>query len=172
MKRKLFLLSILITSILLVFFLIYPEKKPDKTVRIDKIVVEKSKRRMYVYANGKIIKTYKISLGGNPVGKKQFEGDKKTPEGLYLINDKNPKSICYKNLGISYPNPQDIKNARKSGKKAGGLIKIHGITNGYGWLGKLHILIDWTAGCIAVTNSEMDELYNSVEQGTPVEIKP
>jgi len=123
-------------------------------------------------SNNEIVKTYKISLGKVPKGAKEFEGDKKTPEGLYIINDKNPNSKCHKNLGISYPNEQDIEHAKKMGKSPGGLIKIHGMLNGYGWLGRFHLFRDWTAGCIAVTDKEMDELYENVKIGTPIEIKP
>jgi murein L,D-transpeptidase YafK len=123
-------------------------------------------------SNNQIIKSYKISLGLVPKGHKEYEGDKKTPEGLYFINDKNPNSGYHKNLGISYPNEQDIKHAESIGKSPGGLIKIHGIKNGFAWIGRFHLLFDWTLGCIAVTNREIDELYENVEIGTPIEIRP
>jgi len=97
-------------------------------------------------------------LGRNPVGHKEFEGDKKTPEGIYTINDKNPNSGYYKNLGVSYPNAQDIENAKKLGKPAGGDIKIHGIRNYCGIIGKFQRWADWTYGCIAPTNREMEEI--------------
>jgi murein L,D-transpeptidase YafK len=119
-----------------------------------------------------LIKSYQIALGKNPTGPKQFEGDFRTPEGLYYINDKNPNSKYHKNLGISYPNEKDLQNAKKQGKKPGGQIKIHGLPKNLSWLGKLHVLVDWTKGCIAVTNEEIDELYEIIEIGTPVEIKP
>ena len=94
----------------------------------------------------------------------------KTPEGIYYINDRNPNSICYLNLGISYPNEFDIKNARENNKSPGGDIKIHGLPNGYGFIGKFHRWKDWTWGCIAVTNREMKELYDNVPIGTEIEI--
>lgn len=118
------------------------------------------------------MKTYTISLGGNPIGDKEYEGDKKTPEGIYYINDKNPNSGYHKNLGISYPNKKDIEQAKKLGKPVGGDIKIHGLKNRTGVIGKLHRWFDWTLGCIALTNNEMDELYYSVPIGTKIEILP
>lgn len=144
----------------------------NSSVEVDRIIVEKSKRKLHLYSNNQLIKSYRISLGRNPQGDKQFEGDRKTPEGLYFINDKNPKSAYHKNLGISYPNSKDVRDAHKMGKKPGGLIKIHGLKNGRGWIGKLHLLKDWTFGCIALTNSEMDELYEVVKIDTPIEIRP
>lgn len=139
---------------------------------IDKIVVEKGKRKLHAYSKGKLMKTYRISIGRNPKGDKEFEGDRKTPEGLYYINDKNPHSGYYKNLGISYPHKDDVDHAKVLGKKPGGLIKIHGLKNGRGWIGRLHLLKDWTFGCIALTNTEIDELYAAVKIGTPIEIRP
>ena len=127
---------------------------------------------MNVYAGNTLLKTYSISLGKNPVGDKAFEGDNKTPEGAYMINDKNPNSVCYKNLGISYPDKSDIKYSKNLAKKTGGDIKIHGLPDGQGYFGKFHRFKDWTNGCIAVTNDEMDELYSAVDIGTPIIIKP
>ncbi len=154
------------------FVLAKPFKPIDTNIQIQKIVVIKHKRTLQLIAGDSIIKTYKISLGRNPKGNKEYEGDKKTPVGQYFINDKNPTSKYHKNLGISYPNKQDIENAKKIGKNPGGQIKIHGIKNGFGWIGKFHLLMDWTAGCIALTNKEIDELYNIVKIDTPIEILP
>jgi murein L,D-transpeptidase YafK len=106
------------------------------------------------------------------MGDKEFEGDKRTPEGQYTINDKNSNSGFHKNLGISYPNKRDIEEAKKKKLKPGGEIKIHGIRNGFGFIGKFQRLFDWTAGCIALTDHEVDELYDSVEIGTPILILP
>ncbi|MDO4881365.1 MAG: L,D-transpeptidase family protein [Capnocytophaga sp.] len=155
-----------------VVYNILPEKKLPKDAKIDRIVIEKSKRKMMVYEKGKLLKTYSIALGRNPIGAKEYEGDKKTPEGIYTINDKNPNSGYYKNLGISYPNKENIKHAKKLGKPAGGDIKIHGLRNKGGFIGKFHRFKDWTLGCIAVTNEEMEELYNATPIGTKIEIKP
>ena len=118
------------------------------------------------------MKQYSISLGGNPIGHKQFEGDEKTPEGSYFIDGKNPNSKYYKNLGISYPNAEDKAFARSKGRNPGAAIKIHGLPNDKPWLGKLHLLKDWTHGCIAVTNKQMDEIYSSVKIGTKITILP
>ncbi len=140
--------------------------------RIDFIRVEKSDRRMYLYSGVKLIKTYNISLGRNPLGNKVQEGDNRTPEGTYTIEEKISKGQYYKYLRISYPDKDDRKRASLQGVDPGCDIMIHGLPYGYGWLGKLHLLRDWTYGCIAVTNSEMDELYEIIETGTPIEIVP
>ena len=150
----------------------YPEPKLDKNVLIDKLVVHKSKRKMEAYSGAIHLKTYTISLGRMPVGAKEVEGDKRTPEGTYMINDKNPNSGYYKNLGISYPSQKDIEYADKLGKSSGGEIKIHGLRNGIGVIHKFHRWMDWTMGCIAVTNDEMEELYHAVAIGAVIEIFP
>ena len=144
----------------------------EPSCEIDSLVVEKSKRHLTIYSDGLVVKTYEVSLGRNPIGAKRFEGDKKTPEGFYVISRKNAKSSFHANLEISYPNSNDIDFANKAGKSAGGYIQIHGLKTGFGWLGRLHLLIDWTAGCIALTNPEIEELYNFVPVGTVIEIKP
>lgn len=146
----------------------YPTKAlPNGTV-IDKLVVYKDKRKMEAYEGATLIKTYDIALGKNPVGHKQFEGDNKTPEGSYTINARNPNSGYHKNLGVSYPNAADKAFAEKEGKSPGGNIKIHGLRNGNGYIGKFHRLKDWTAGCIAVTNDEVDELYAAVKKDAEI----
>lgn len=123
---------------------------------------------MELWVGNRLVKTYRISLGKNPVGHKQHQGDGKTPEGLYYINAKNPNSQFHLNLGISYPNNEDRRNS----SDPGGDIKIHGLKNGNGFIGKFHRLLDWTNGCIAVTNEEMEELYEAVPIGTAIEINP
>ena len=167
-KRKL----ILYVAICLVFglsvYYFYPEERLPKNIVIDKILVYKSKRQLLAYSNGQIIMTYKISLGGNPIGKKECEDDSKTPEGLYYIDGKNRYSDFHKNLGISYPNKSDKANA----KRPGGDIKVHGLPNNLGIIGKFQRWYDWTDGCIALTDEEIDELYKAVKIGTPIEIKP
>ncbi len=171
-KNKITRLTLLLVIIGLSVYYFYPEDKLPADIQLDKLVVFKSKRQLLVYSNGKIVKTYKISLGKQPVGDKEFEGDCKTPEGLYFINDKNPYSGYYKNLGISYPDKDDIENAKRLGKPSGGNIKIHGLRNNTGAIGKFHRWFDWTLGCIAVTDQEIDELYKAVKIGTQIEIKP
>ncbi len=170
---KLILTILLLASaIFLILYLFQGSDKLDSSVTIDKILVEKSKRELHVFSNEELIKTYNISLGFNPLGHKEQEGDGKTPEGIYYIDGKNPNSAYNKNLGISYPNVQDKKHADSLGVSPGGLIKIHGIKNGFGVFGSIIQTRDWTAGCIAVTNDEIEELFNAVAIGTPIEIRP
>lgn len=140
--------------------------------RVDRIVINKSAREMIVYLNGQKLKKYKISLGFNPVGHKLEEGDGKTPQGVYSIALKNPTNRYHLSLKVSYPNELDKLQAKQRGVSPGGDIMIHGLPNGMGWLGQLHLAKDWTAGCIAVSNGAIEELYNAVGVGTPVEINP
>lgn len=119
-----------------------------------------------------MLKTYKVSLGRNPIGPKTRAGDHRTPEGTYRIAWRNPQSKFHLSLHISYPGPQDIANARHDGFQPGGDIVIHGLQNRLGWIGRFHRFVDWTDGCIAVTNSEMDQIWRAVPYGTPVEIRP
>jgi murein L,D-transpeptidase YafK len=135
-------------------------------------VVIKSERKLYAYSDGTLVKTYTISLGRKPEGKKRFKGDYRTPEGIFTIDSKNSRSECYKNLGISYTNQIGLEYAEAHGHSSGGSVKIHGLQNGLGIIGRLHRLMDWTAGCIALTNDEIDELYDAVKIGSPIEIKP
>lgn len=139
---------------------------------IDKIVIDKSRRRMTVYNGDAPLKTYRVALGPEPIGPKQFQGDGKTPEGAYKVDGKNPGSLYHKNLGVSYPNAADRKFARDHGRSPGGDIKIHGLGKTFARLGTVHYLYDWTAGCIAVTNEEIDEIYRATSVGTLVQINP
>ncbi len=171
-KSKFLLLTIVLVFLGLAVYYFYPEDKLSADIQIDNLVVYKSKRQLLAYSSGQLIKTYKISLGRHPIGDKEFEGDKKTPEGLYFINNKNPNSGYHKNLGISYPDKADIEHAKRLGKPTGGDVKIHGLRNKTGFIGKFHRWYDWTIGCIALTDEEIDELYNAVKIGTRIEIKP
>ena len=141
-------------------------------VKADSVLVVKSARTLTLMSHGKILRTYKVALGGQPVGAKRQQGDHKTPEGHYNLDRRNPKSRFYKSIHISYPNAKERQDATGRGVSAGGDIMIHGLPNGFGWLGESHRAQDWTDGCIAVTNSEMDEIWNLVEDGTPIEIRP
>lgn len=161
---------VILLAVGIIAFYFFPEKELPQGTSIDSIVVCKSEKRLYAYADDKLIKTYKISLGKTPIGKKEYEGDNKTPEGIYFINDKNPNSGFHKNLGISYPNKADIETAKKIGKPTGGDVKIHGIKNGLGIFDKFHYWFS-TRGCIRVTNKEIDELYNAIKIGTPIDIR-
>jgi murein L,D-transpeptidase YafK len=141
-------------------------------VRADFVVIEKSKRELTIYREGKAIKTYPVALGRVPVGPKTREGDKKTPEGQYRIDYRKADSGYFRALHISYPSQADIETATKEGAAPGGDVMIHGLRNGLGWLGKLHRFADWTLGCVAVTDEEMEELWRAVPDGTPVELRP
>jgi murein L,D-transpeptidase YafK len=140
--------------------------------KIDMIIVNKKNRLMALYKNYILIKQYKIALGSSPIGHKLKEGDGKTPEGRYTIVSKNAKSAYHLSLKISYPSKNDVANARKNGNNPGGDIMIHGLKKEFSWLGKFHRFIDWTRGCIAVSNEEIEEIYDAVTIGVPVEIKP
>ena len=142
------------------------------TVMADKVLIEKKARRLTLLSKGQVIKSYKVALGRNPAGPKEKEGDNRTPEGTYTIDTRNTKSRYHLALHVSYPNTQDIQRAKKQGVSPGGNIMIHGIRNGFGWIGRFHRWLDWTKGCIAVTNNEIDEIGRLVENGTPVEIRP
>jgi len=138
----------------------------------DKILIEKKVRRMTLLSKGKVLKTYKIALGGNPDGPKERQGDGKTPEGIYVIDARNRDSGYHLALHISYPNERDRKRARQLGVSPGGNIMIHGIKNNFSWIGDLHSNSDWTKGCIAVTDEEIEEIDKLVPIGTVVEIRP
>lgn len=127
---------------------------------------------MSIFREGKKLKTYRVALGGNPIGHKQQEGDMRTPEGIYTINGRNPNSDYHLSLRISYPSDEDNASAAARGVPAGFDIMIHGIKNGDGWIGAFHRRKDWTAGCIAVTDREMDEIWRATPDGTTVEIRP
>jgi len=138
----------------------------------DKILIEKKERRLTVISKDKVLKTYKIALGGNPTGPKEREGDNKTPEGTYVIDSRNKDSRYHLSLHISYPNEKDKKRAKELGVLPGGDIMIHGIKNDFGWIDHFHTRFDWTKGCIAVTDGEIEEIDKLVPDGTVVEIRP
>jgi murein L,D-transpeptidase YafK len=172
MKKRAFFIVTFILLLSILIYNYYPEKPLSKNIKFDSIVVLKNERTLYAYQNKELIKSYYISIGRNSIGPKQFEGDCKTPEGIYMIDSKNSKSAYHKNLGISYPNNKDKEYAKKYNKPPGSAIKIHGIRAPLGFIGKFHRLLNWTLGCIAVTNKEMDELYAATNIGTPILIKP
>lgn len=141
-------------------------------LQADLIVVLKSYRLMFLMNKGEIIKTYRISLGKEPIGHKFKEGDKKTPEGLYFIESRKADSKYYKALKISYPNDNDRQKAQAMGFSPGGMIMIHGLPKDLESVGKMHRRLDWTDGCIGVTNDEIDEIWSLVPDGIPIYIKP
>ena len=138
----------------------------------DRVLVDKSDRTLTLLRGGRPLKTYRVALGGSPVGHKGREGDEKTPEGTYLLDYRKEDSRAHRALHISYPNADDEARARARGESPGGFIMVHGIYDGLGWVGKLHRLRDWTDGCVAVANWEMDEIMRAVPDSTPIEIRP
>jgi murein L,D-transpeptidase YafK len=136
----------------------------------DKVVVLKSYRRLLLMRGDEVLKTYIVSLGGNPIGPKIRQGDNKTPEGSYILDRHNTNSQYHRSIHISYPNAGDLARAKKLGVPAGGELFIHGLPNDF--RGHSEALGDWTEGCIAVTNAEIDEIWRAVADGTPIEIKP
>jgi murein L,D-transpeptidase YafK len=144
----------------------------ETTVPARRIIVLKAKRTMYLYQGDKVLKTYRVALGGNPIGPKTRQGDHKTPEGLYRIDAKNSKSQYHLSLHVSYPTEKDKASAKQLGLSPGGDIMIHGLPEKFAYLGLLQSHYDWTDGCIAVSNAEIEEIWNLVPVGIPVEIKP
>jgi murein L,D-transpeptidase YafK len=138
----------------------------------DRVVVLKSERALRLVNHGRVIKAYKVALGGDPIGPKTRQGDHKTPEGSYVLDFRNAHSKFYKAIHISYPSARDRAAAREQGASPGGDVFLHGLPNGFGYLGAAHRLKDWTDGCIAVTNAEIDEIWGAVPDGTPIEIQP
>jgi tetratricopeptide (TPR) repeat protein len=138
----------------------------------DKILIEKKERRLTLISKDEVLKTYKIALGGNPIGPKERKGDNKTPEGTYVIDSRNKDSRYHLSLHISYPNEKDKQRAKELGVSPGGDVMIHGIKNGFSWVGDSHTEVDWTKGCIAVTDEEIEEIEKLAPNGTIVEIRP
>jgi murein L,D-transpeptidase YafK len=149
-----------------------PELVAGRPPQADLVLVEKGARRLSLLQDGEVLQRWRISLGGNPRGHKQREGDLRTPEGRYVLDWRNPASCCYKSLHVSYPNAADRARADARGDNPGSLIMIHGQVNGWGWLGWLMQYVDHTRGCIALRNVPMEEVWRSVPDGTPIEIRP
>jgi murein L,D-transpeptidase YafK len=140
--------------------------------KADKVLVIKSEKRLYLMKEGKQIASYRATFGGNPVGHKERQGDQRTPEGHYVLDYKNRNSKFYKSIHISYPNAQDRREARRRGVDPGGDIMIHGQANGWGWAGPVMQFFSWTDGCVALSDRDMDEVWEAVNAGTPIEIRP
>jgi murein L,D-transpeptidase YafK len=160
MKNLLFILFLLLPT------LCFGQEKADS------VVVVKSEAKLYLMKVGKVLREFHVSFGANPKGHKQQLGDERTPEGKYILDYKKANSNYYKAIHISYPNTEDKKRARKRNVNPGGSIMIHGQKNGYGGLSFITQRFNWTDGCIAVSNKAMDEIWQVVDVGTPIEIKP
>jgi murein L,D-transpeptidase YafK len=173
-RRWAFLWQILVLLFLAAFCLqVWPKSPPASAPQqADRIVIMKSERTLTLYRQGQILKTYKVALGSHPVGPKTQQGDHRTPEGVYTIDSRNPHSQYHLSLHVSYPNADDRARAKKLHVNPGGDIFIHGLPPAYSSLGALHRKWDWTWGCVAVTDQEIEEIWALVPNGTPVEIKP
>ncbi len=147
-----------------------PSETEDGQIQVDKILVFKNERKMVLVRRGQVLREYKVSLGPNAQGHKARQGDNRTPEGYYIIDSKVPDSGYHRALHISYPDPIDVEYARSNGWKPGGNVMIHGLPNGIN--NKYRMYKDWTRGCIAVSNEEIEEIWALVPEGTPIEIKP
>ncbi|MDC0661075.1 L,D-transpeptidase family protein [Marinobacter sp. SS21] len=144
----------------------------DPLLPVSEVLVRKDERRLYLLAGEQVVRSYRISLGDNPVGHKLYEGDERTPEGEYTLDWRNPNSDFYKSIHISYPNDRDRELAQAWGLNPGGSIMIHGLPNEAGDLSFAYLGLDWTNGCIAVSNEEMEEIWQLVADGTPIRITP
>jgi murein L,D-transpeptidase YafK len=172
--RKVALPSAIICALALaVYFYARHNRHPLRPgTTIDRILVEKAARKLSVFRDGRQLKTYRVALGRSPIGPKEKEGDMKTPEGIYKIDGRNAQSSYHLALHISYPSNDDNARAAERGVSAGFDIMIHGIPNGRGWIGAFHRWTDWTAGCIALTDEEIEELWRVTPDGTTIEIRP
>jgi len=164
MMRILFLCSLTLSLLL-----------SDESFFADKVIVKKAARMLYLLKDEEVFKKYHITLGKQPVGDKEYEGDMKTPEGAYLLDYRQYSNDYYKSLHISYPNASDKAHAKRLGKRPGGMIMLHGTPpawslSPYGdWM---NFLIDWTEGCIAMSNDDMDEVWELTKNGTVIVILP
>ena len=140
--------------------------------KADSVLVVKSERRLHLMRDGKTFVSFRAVFGGEPEGHKQARGDQRTPEGHYVLDYKNANSKFHRSIHISYPNAKDRANARRLGVDPGGDIMIHGQANGWGWAAPLTQLFSWTDGCIALSDDDMDRVWEAVEPGTPIEIRP
>jgi len=140
--------------------------------KADLLVLEKAQHRLLAYSHGALLRSYSVALGRDPIGSKLRQGDRRTPEGQYFVDAHNPNSSFHRALHVSYPSAADVARARAGGYDPGGDIMVHGIHNGLGWIGRAHRLMDWTVGCVAVTDSEIEELYRIVPDGTRIDLRP
>lgn len=138
---------------------------------VDLVKVDKSERKIYLYSQDTLVKEYRVAFGANSKGHKNKEGDEKTPEGVYALDYKKEDSSFYRAMHISYPSEKDVAAAKQRGESPGGFIMVHGQKNWLGWLSSITQRFNWTNGCIALTNQEMDEFMSLVKVGTKIEIE-
>lgn len=140
--------------------------------KADLVRVVKSEKRLYLLKDGKVLVSFRVVFGADPKGHKREEGDERTPEGRYLLDYKNTASKFYKSIHVSYPNARDREDARKRGVSPGGDIMIHGQPNGKEWLTVVSQRFNWTDGCVALSNEDMDTVWDAVKVGIPIDIEP
>jgi len=165
-------IRVLVARGILGFCALLGQTSAQPGLHADRVVVLKKERSLQLLSHGAVIKIYKVALGGDPVGPKTRQGDHKTPEGVYVLDSRNAHSQFYKSIHISYPDARDRAAARQRSVSPGGGVFVHGLPNGFREVGPAHRLRDWTDGCIAVTDEEMDEIWSAVDVGTPIEIRP
>jgi murein L,D-transpeptidase YafK len=163
---------LLLALVLLILLCVLAAETEASLGKADHVVVEKAARKLTLYRDGVALKSYRVALGFSPKGPKERQGDGRTPEGRYVIDRRNAQSQFHLSLHISYPDARDRARAAEAGVDPGGDIFIHGLPSGLGYLGAAFNLRDWTLGCIAVTNPEIEEIWAAVPNGTPIEIKP
>jgi murein L,D-transpeptidase YafK len=161
-----------IAGILLILYACVAAERPSAPEKADSVLILKKDHLLELLAGGKVIRTYKVALGQGGLAPKRRQGDARTPEGRYTISARLAASEYHRALLISYPNAEDRRRAAGLGAPPGGDIMIHGLPNGQEWVGAAHRLRDWTLGCIAVTDPEIEEIWKLVPLGTPVEIRP
>ena len=144
----------------------------DSKIAVDKVLVVKSERKLHLLSRGEILKSYRVSLGKRPTGPKQHEGDKRTPEGFYWIDWRKVSDRYNLAMHISYPNTQDQTRAQEKGLPPGGMIMIHGTPLDEEYPEWFFSTLDWTEGCIAMRNNDMQEVWSLVKDGTLIEIRP
>ena len=175
MKLRFFLAVVSVSVLFIVGVITYaywPTTPLPDGARADSVLVLKGERRLVLMQGGKPIATYRVALGAAPIGHKTREGDEKTPEGSYVLDYRNDKSAFHLSLHVSYPNAADRSQAKARGVEPGGMIMIHGLGRDMERFGRWHRFMDWTDGCIAVTNQEMEQIWRAVGDGTPIEIRP
>ncbi len=156
------------------FLLLFGRRETElpASARADRVVVIKHEHAMMLMHDGQVLKTYRVALGRGGLGPKVRAGDNRVPEGVYPVAGRNAHSTFHRALRVGYPTPEQVRRDRREGIDPGGDIMIHGIRNGLGWVGRLQRLVDWTKGCIGVTDGEIEEIWRVVPDGTPIEIRP
>ena len=171
MRKSLWILIAVLVLGAGLLFRFWPHQPLPAGTRADSILVDKSARTLSLLKDGNVVASFRIALGRHPEGHKTQRGDGRTPEGHYFISRREAHSHFYRALEVSYPNAEDKQRAAKIPADAGADIMVHGIKNGLGWLGRLHRLVDWTDGCMAVTNEEMQDIWDATYKGIAIEIR-